>query len=234
MPFFLISFFSLTMSIFIIYSSYKVIALDRLPIRAYSASGAGKSTLLYILGGLDVPTSGSVFMNGMDISKFNDEKMSRIRRQNIGFVFQFYNLIPNLNVAENIMLPLLLDGKKMRDYKKPLKDILEVVGLSDKRGHTPRELSGGQQQRVAIARALIGNPEILFADEPTGNLDSHTGAEIMSLLQRINKERGQTIIMVTHSPEVAKMVEDVKGRGGSGYVVGKEKEVMESWFSGNE
>ena len=167
-------------------------------------SGSGKSTLLYILGGLDVPTSGSVFMNGMDISKFNDEKMSRIRRQNIGFVFQFYNLIPNLNVAENIMLPLLLDGKKMRDYKKPLKDILEVVALSDKRGHTPRELSGGQQQRVAIARALIGNPEILFADEPTGNLDSHTGAEIMSLLQRINKERGQTIIMVTHSPEAAK------------------------------
>lgn len=167
-------------------------------------SGSGKSTLLYILGGLDVPTSGSVFMNGMDISKFNDEKMSRIRRQNIGFVFQFYNLIPNLNVTENIMLPLLLDGKKMRDYKKTLKDILEVVGLSDKRGHTPRELSGGQQQRVAIARALIGNPEILFADEPTGNLDSHTGAEIMSLLQRINKERGQTIIMVTHSPEAAK------------------------------
>ena len=167
-------------------------------------SGSGKSTLLYILGGLDVPKSGSVFMNGMDISKFNDEKMSRIRRQNIGFVFQFYNLIPNLNVEENIMLPLLLDGKKMRDYKKPLKDILEVVGLSDKRGHTPRELSGGQQQRVAIARALIGNPEILFADEPTGNLDSHTGAEIMSLLQRINKERGQTIIMVTHSPEAAK------------------------------
>ncbi len=99
------------------------------------------------VGGFDVPTSGSVFMNGMDISKFNDEKMSRIRRQNIGFVFQFYNLIPNLNVAENIMRPLLLDGKKMRDYKKPLKDILEVVGLSDKRGHTPRELSGGQQQR---------------------------------------------------------------------------------------
>ena len=167
-------------------------------------SGSGKSTLLYILGGLDVPTSGSVLMNGMDISKLNDEKMSRIRRQNIGFVFQFYNLIPNLNVEENIMLPLLLDGKKMRDYKKPLKDILEVVGLSDKRGHTPRELSGGQQQRVAIARALIGNPEILFADEPTGNLDSNTGAEIMSLLQRINKERGQTIIMVTHSPEAAK------------------------------
>lgn len=167
-------------------------------------SGSGKSTLLYILGGLDVPTSGSVFMDGMDISKFDDEKMSRIRRQNIGFVFQFYNLIPNLNVEENIMLPLLLDEKKMRDYKKPLKDILEVVGLSDKRKHTPRELSGGQQQRVAIARALIGNPGILFADEPTGNLDSRTGAEIMGLLQRINKDRGQTIIMVTHSSEAAK------------------------------
>ena len=106
------------------------------------------------VGGLDVPTSGSVFMNGMDISKFNDEKMSRIRRQNIGFVFQFYNLIPNLNVAENIMLPLLLDGKKLRDYKKPLKDILEVVGLSDKRGHTPRELSGGQQQRKEDAAVV--------------------------------------------------------------------------------
>ena len=106
------------------------------------------------VGGLDVPTSGSVFMNGMDISKFNDEIMSRIRRQNIGFVFQFYNLIPNLNVAENIMLPLLLDGKKMRDYKKPLKDILEVVGLSDKRGHTPRELSGGQQQRKEDAAVV--------------------------------------------------------------------------------
>ena len=106
------------------------------------------------VGGLDVPTNGSVFMNGMDISKFNDEKMSRIRRQNIGFVFQFYNLIPNLNVAENIMLPLLLDGKKMRDYKKPLKDILEVVGLSDKRGHTPRELSGGQQQRKEDAAVV--------------------------------------------------------------------------------
>lgn len=167
-------------------------------------SGSGKSTLLYILGGLDMPTSGSVFMKGMDISKFNDEKMSRIRRQNIGFVFQFYNLIPNLNVEENIMLPLLLDGKKMRDYKKPLEEILDVVGLFDKRKHTPRELSGGQQQRVAIARALIGNPEILFADEPTGNLDSRTGAEIMRLLQRINKERGQTIIMVTHSTEAAK------------------------------
>lgn len=167
-------------------------------------SGSGKSTLLYILGGLDTPTKGTVSMNGIDISKFNDEKMSKIRRQKIGFVFQFYNLIPNLNVEENIMLPLLLDGKKARDYRKQLNEILEVVGLTDRRKHTPRELSGGQQQRVAIARALIGSPEILFADEPTGNLDSATGAEIMDLLRAINQDSGQTILMVTHSPEAAK------------------------------
>ena len=167
-------------------------------------SGSGKSTLLYILGGLDTPTRGHVLLDGMDISRFGDEKMSRIRRQKIGFVFQFYNLIPNLNVEENIMLPLLLDGKKACGYKKELDRILEVVGLSDRRRHTPRELSGGQQQRVAIARALIGSPEILFADEPTGNLDSKTGTEIMDLLREINKNIGQTIIMVTHSPEAAK------------------------------
>lgn len=167
-------------------------------------SGSGKSTLLYILGGLDAPTSGHVLLNGTDISRFGDEKMSCIRRQKIGFVFQFYNLIPNLNVEENIILPLLLDGKKVGGYKKQLEQILEVVGLSDRRKHTPRELSGGQQQRVAIARALIGNPEILFADEPTGNLDSKTGAEIMDLLREINRTSGQTIIMVTHSPEAAK------------------------------
>ena len=166
-------------------------------------SDSGKSTLLYILGGLDTPTSGHVLLNGTDISRFGDEKMSRIRRQKIGFVFQFYNLIPNLNVEENIMLPLLLDGKKMGGYRKQLEQILEIVGLSDRRRHTPRELSGGQQQRVAIARALIGNPEILFADEPTGNLDSKTGAEIMALLREINRTNGQTIIMVTHSPEAA-------------------------------
>ena len=167
-------------------------------------SGSGKSTLLYILGGLDAPTGGHVLLNGMDISRFGDEKMSRIRRQKIGFVFQFYNLIPNLNVEENIMLPLLLDGKKMGGYKKQLDRILEIVGLSNRRKHKPRELSGGQQQRVAIARALIGNPEILFADEPTGNLDSKTGAGIMNLLREINQNSGQTIIMVTHSPDAAK------------------------------
>ena len=167
-------------------------------------SGSGKSTLLYILGGLDAPTGGQVLLDGTDISRFGDEKMSRIRRQDIGFVFQFYNLIPNLNVEENILLPLLLDGKKMEQCQERLERILEVVGLTERRKHTPRELSGGQQQRVAIARALIGEPAILFADEPTGNLDSRTGAGIMNLLREINQSIGQTIIMVTHSPEAAK------------------------------
>ena len=167
-------------------------------------SGSGKSTLLYILGGLDTPTGGRVLLNGTDISSFGDQKMSSLRRRNIGFVFQFYNLIPNLNVEENIMLPLLLDGQKMERCKDRLDRILDMVGLSDRRRHTPRELSGGQQQRVAIARALIGNPGILFADEPTGNLDTKAGADIMSLLREISSTTGQTIIMVTHSPEAAK------------------------------
>lgn len=167
-------------------------------------SGSGKSTLLYILGGLDTPTGGRVLLNGTDISSFGDEKMSGLRRRSIGFVFQFYNLIPNLNVEENIMLPLLLDGQKMERCKDRLDRILDMVDLSDRRRHTPRELSGGQQQRVAIARALIGNPGILFADEPTGNLDTKAGADIMSLLLEINSSTGQTIIMVTHSPEAAK------------------------------
>lgn len=167
-------------------------------------SGSGKSTLLYILGGLDAPTSGQILQNGMDISGFSDEKMSRLRRRNMGFVFQFYNLIPNLNVEENILLPLLLDGKKARNYREQLEKMLAITGLTDRRAHTPRELSGGQQQRVAIARALIGNPEILFADEPTGNLDSKTGSEVMKLLRDINQGSGQTIIMVTHSQDAAK------------------------------
>ena len=166
-------------------------------------SGSGKSTLLYLLGGLDKPTSGSVLINGRDISKLKDKEESKIRRNDIGFVFQFYNLIPNLNVEENIMLPILLDGKKVGNYKKDLEEILEVVGLEDRRRHTPRELSGGQQQRVAIARALINKPDIIFADEPIGNLDSKTGTEIMKLLQKINKEQQRTIIQVTHSEKSA-------------------------------
>jgi len=146
-------------------------------------SGSGKSTLLYILGGLDNPSSGSVFMGGEDISMFDDNKKSVMRRRSIGFVFQFYNLIPNLNVEENILLPILLDGKNAKDYKKQLNNILDIVGLADRRKHTPRELSGGQQQRAAIARSLINSPEIIFADEPTGNLDSKTGTEIKKYIE---------------------------------------------------
>lgn len=166
-------------------------------------SGSGKSTLLYILGGLDNPTNGSVLMGGNDISRYNDEKKSVMRRRSIGFIFQFYNLIPNLNVEENILLPVLLDGKNAKDYRKQLHNILEIVGLTDRRKHTPRELSGGQQQRVAIARALINSPDIIFADEPTGNLDSKTGTEIMELLNEINRESDKTIVMVTHSADAA-------------------------------
>ena len=166
-------------------------------------SGSGKSTLLYILSGLDMPTQGSVLLNGRDISGLDDAKKSMMRRRNIGFVFQFYNLIPNLNIEENIMLPVLLDGKDRKEYRHKLNDILTVVGLSDRRRHTPRELSGGQQQRVAIARALMNDPDIIFADEPTGNLDSKSGMEILALLREINRERGKTILMVTHSRDAA-------------------------------
>jgi putative ABC transport system ATP-binding protein len=166
-------------------------------------SGSGKSTLLYLIGGLDKPTSGNITINSKELSKMKDKDQSIMRRRDIGFVFQFYNLVPNLNIEENVMLPILLDGKKVKDYKERLDEMLELVGLADRRKHTPRELSGGQQQRVAIARALINEPEILLADEPIGNLDSKTGMEVMALLQNINKKKAKTIIQVTHSKEAA-------------------------------
>ena len=166
-------------------------------------SGSGKSTLLYLLGGLDKPTSGSVKIAGRELSVMKDKAKSIMRRRDVGFVFQFYNLIPNLDVEENIMLPILLDGKKIKDYKKKLEDILDIVGLTDRRKHTPRELSGGQQQRVAIARALINEPDVILADEPIGNLDSKTGQEVMELLKRINLENGKTIVQVTNSSDAA-------------------------------
>lgn len=167
-------------------------------------SGSGKSTLLYILGGLDTPTSGHVYLNGTDISGFDDEKMSRIRRRKIGFVFQFYNLIPNLNVEENIMLPLLLDGQKTANHQEQLSRILEVTGLTDRRRHTPRELSGGQQQRVAIARALASDAQVILADEPTGNLDEDTAAEITAILKDSAHKSGRCVVIVTHSNGLAK------------------------------
>lgn len=166
-------------------------------------SGSGKSTLLYLLGGLDKPTSGSIKLKGKELSVMKDKEESKMRRKDIGFVFQFYNLVPNLSVEENIMLPILLDGQKLKQHKERLDEILELVSLSDRRKHTPRELSGGQQQRVAIARALVNEPDIILADEPTGNLDSKTGTEIMELFGKINKEKNKTIVQVTHSKEAA-------------------------------
>lgn len=167
-------------------------------------SGSGKSTLLYLLGGLDKPTTGKILIKGQDISALSDEEQSIMRRREVGFVFQFYNLVPNLTVEDNVMLPLLLDGKKINKYRNKLDEILDVVELSDRKKHTPRELSGGQQQRVAIARALINEPDIILADEPTGNLDSKTTEEVMNLFQKINREKGKTILQVSHSLETAK------------------------------
>ncbi|WP_167958372.1 ABC transporter ATP-binding protein [Anaerosporobacter faecicola] len=167
-------------------------------------SGSGKSTLLYLLGGLDAPTSGSVMLEDTDLSKVKQKQMSKLRRSKIGFVFQFYNLVPNLSVEDNILLPIILDGENPKKYEAALTDILETIGLTDKRKLTPRELSGGQQQRVAIARALVFDPDIIFLDEPIGNLDSKTGKEIMQLFQTINLKYNKTLVQVTHSAKSAK------------------------------
>lgn len=166
-------------------------------------SGCGKSTLLYLLGGLDKPTSGSILINNKEISTIKEKEISSMRRNEIGFVFQFYNLVPNLTVEDNIMLPIILDKKKPKDYEKKLQELLEITELTEKRKMKPQNLSGGQQQRVAIARALIFNPLIILADEPIGNLDSKTGTTIMELFREINKKYNTTIVQVTHSLESA-------------------------------
>ena len=167
-------------------------------------SGSGKSTLLYLLGGLDQPTKGNVFINGRDLSTLKDKELSSMRNEEIGFVFQFYNLVPNLNVVDNIALPLMQDGKKRSEYKDRINECLELIGMQDKRRLTPRELSGGQQQRVAIARSLVFDPDILFLDEPIGNLDSKSGTKIMELFRRINWKYNKTIVQVTHSEEASR------------------------------
>lgn len=166
-------------------------------------SGSGKSTLLYQVGCLDRPSSGSILFDGTDLTHLKDEEQAVLRRKHIGFVFQFYNLIPNLSVQDNILLPVTMDGQKVSDYSDRLEELLEIVGLKDKRNCLPRELSGGQQQRVAIARAVIMSPELLLADEPTGNLDSVSSQEIMKLFSRLNREKNITILQVTHSEEMA-------------------------------
>jgi putative ABC transport system ATP-binding protein len=164
-------------------------------------SGSGKSTLMHILAGLDRPTSGTVTIAGEEITSLDDRAMTMLRRKHIGFVFQFFNLLPMLTAEENVVLPLSIAGRKPED--RWVGELLERTGLHDRREHRPSELSGGQQQRVAIARALITKPEVVFADEPTGNLDSRSGAEVLSFLRRSVRELGRTIVMVTHDPSAA-------------------------------
>lgn len=168
-------------------------------------SGSGKSTLLHCIAGLDSITSGKVLINNIDISTLNEEEMSKFRREKFGFIFQSFNLIQVVNVYDNITLPIQIDNKKTD--KKYIDKIIDLLGLSDKVGKFPNELSGGQQQRVAIARALANKPEIIFADEPTGNLDSKTTNEVMNLLKTCVKEFGQTLIMITHNDEIAKLAD---------------------------
>lgn len=193
----------------------KVVALDDVSftvekgefVAIVGASGSGKSTLLHLIGGVDKPTKGQVFINDKDIYQMNDDALAIFRRRQIGLVYQFYNLIPILNVEENITLPLELDGRCVDENL--LNDILKLLGLENRKKHLPNELSGGQQQRTSIGRALITKPSILLCDEPTGNLDSKASDEIMSLLKKTNKDLKQTIIIITHNMEIAKLADRI-------------------------
>lgn len=171
------------------------------------ASGSGKSTLLHLLGGVDRPTSGKVIINDTDIYNMKDDELAIFRRRQVGIIYQFYNLIPILNIEENITLPLELDGRKVD--KEYLNETISLLGLDERRKHLPNELSGGQQQRTSIGRALITRPSIILADEPTGNLDSKSSAEIVELLRKSNKELNQTIIMITHDNDIARCADRV-------------------------
>ncbi len=168
-------------------------------------SGSGKSTLLHLLSGLDAPTSGSLSYDGKDIYRMNDRERSAFRRRNIGFIFQQFHLLPVLTARENILMPLLLDHK--RPEEAYVRELAELLGIADRITHLPHELSGGQQQRVAIARALVAKPDIIFADEPTGNLDSKSGGEVMDLLTDIWKKTGRTLVIITHDNRIARMAE---------------------------
>ncbi len=172
-------------------------------------SGSGKSTLLHLLGGLDQPTDGEVMIADKRLSIMKDHQITLVRRRNVGFIFQFYNLVPTLTAEENIVLPLVIDGKRLRDYQPRVEQLLALVGIADRRHHKPDQLSGGQQQRVAIARAFVTQPSIVLADEPTGNLDSKSGEEVLNLLRRSCDELGQTIVMVTHDPKAASFADRV-------------------------
>ena len=193
----------------------KVVALDNVSftvekgefVSIVGASGSGKSTLLHLIGGVDRPTSGKVFINDEDIYKLNNDDLAIFRRRQIGLIYQFYNLIPILNVEENITLPCDLDGSEVD--KARLSEMLKTLGLENRKTHLPNQLSGGQQQRVSIGRAMINNPAIMLADEPTGNLDSKASEEIVNLLKKTNKKYNQTIIMITHNLEIAKMTDRI-------------------------
>ena len=193
----------------------KVTALDNVSfsvekgefVAIVGASGSGKSTLLHIIGGVDRPTSGKVYIDGKDIFQFNDDKLAIFRRRQVGLIYQFYNLIPILNVEENITLPLALDNREID--KQKLENMIKILGLEKRKKHLPNELSGGQQQRTSIGRALITNPTIILADEPTGHLDSKSSDEIVALLKKSNKELKQTIIMITHNMEIAKCADRI-------------------------
>ena len=195
--------------------STKVVALDNVSfsvekgefVAIVGASGSGKSTLLHLIGGVDRATSGKVYVDGKDIFSFNDDKLAIFRRRQVGLIYQFYNLIPILNVEENITLPLSLDNRKVDE--KVLNELLKMLGMEKRRNHLPNELSGGQQQRTSIGRALITNPTIILADEPTGNLFSKSSDEIVALLKKSNKELKQTIIMITHNMEIAKLADRI-------------------------
>ena len=166
-------------------------------------SGSGKSTLLYLLGGLERPTSGKIWLQGDDLSTLDDDALSRIRRTELGFVFQFFNLIPVLTAAENVAMPLILDGVPRAQALQRAEEALGKVGLADRSTHRPAELSGGERQRVALARALVANPALILGDEPTGNLDSHAGDEVVQLLRHVVDAFGRTIVIVTHDPRIA-------------------------------
>ena len=206
----------------------KVVALDNVSfsvekgefVSIVGASGSGKSTLLHLLGGVDRPTSGKVLINDTDIFKMNDDELAIFRRRQVGLIYQFYNLIPILNVRENITLPLELDNKRVSDEE--VDNLIKMLGLDKRSKHLPNELSGGEQQRTSIGRALISRPAIVLADEPTGNLDTKASEEIVSLLKKSNKEMKQTIIMITHNLELAKVADRIIEME-DGRIVGEEK-----------
>ncbi len=206
----------------------KVVALDNVSfsvekgefVSIVGASGSGKSTLLHLLGGVDRPTSGKVLINDTDIFKMNDDELAIFRRRQVGLIYQFYNLIPILNVRENITLPLELDNKRVNDEE--VDNLIKMLGLDKRSKHLPNELSGGEQQRTSIGRALISRPAIVLADDPTGNLDTKASEEIVSLLKKSNKEMKQTIIMITHNLELAKVADKIIEIA-DGRIVGEEK-----------